>query len=80
MLTFPLHEINNNQPLNLDIMIEIAKKLSIDLPYVRIDLYNYKNQIYFGEITLYTINGMDKIYPNKYDLMFGDLIDLNYLK
>jgi len=34
-------------------MLDIAQKLSSDLPYARIDVYNYDGKIYFGEITLH---------------------------
>ena len=37
------------KPNNLDEMIEIAEKLSLDYPFIRIDLYSADNKIYFGE-------------------------------
>lgn len=67
------------KPINFVEMIEISKKLSKDLPYARIDLYNPSNHIYFGEVTLHSVNGMDKFDPDKYDEIFGDLIDLNMI-
>lgn len=39
------------QPERLNDMLEISKKLSKDAPYVRVDLYNIKDQIFFGELT-----------------------------
>lgn len=46
------------KPQNLDTMINIASKLSNGLPQCRVDLYNIKGKIYFGEITLTSNYGM----------------------
>jgi hypothetical protein len=32
-------------------MVEIARILSEDFELVRVDLYEYKDQVYFGELT-----------------------------
>lgn len=45
----PSHDIE--QPKHLKEMVEIAKTLSADFELVRVDLYEYKNQVYFGELT-----------------------------
>jgi len=45
----PDHEIQ--RPSRLEEMVEIAKTLSGDFDLVRVDLYEYKNQIFFGELT-----------------------------
>lgn len=42
---------NIAKPCNYDKMIEIANKLSKNMPFVRIDLYNINGTIYFGKIT-----------------------------
>ena len=49
------------KPLNYDVMIEIASKLSLfsKMPFVRVDLYNVDGKIYFGELTFSPDNGMD---------------------
>jgi glutathione synthase/RimK-type ligase-like ATP-grasp enzyme len=60
-------------------MIEISRKLSTSLPFVRVDLYEVNNQVYFGELTLYPQNGFSSFYPIKYEREFGKLINLeNY--
>ncbi|MFR5683118.1 MAG: ATP-grasp fold amidoligase family protein [Clostridia bacterium] len=43
---------NIEKPKNLDEMLSIARKLSEDFIFARIDLYNIDGKIYFGEITL----------------------------
>lgn len=62
-----------NQLIN---MIEIAEKLSKDREFLRIDLYNYNNKIYFGEITFHPGGGCEIIEPYNYDLILGEMIEL----
>lgn len=40
------------QPNNFGEMVELARKLSKDIPFVRVDLYSNGNQIWIGELTL----------------------------
>lgn len=42
---------NIPKPANLDKMIEIAKVLSSDFRFVRVDLYDINNKVLFGELT-----------------------------
>lgn len=46
------------KPENLQLMLEIATKLSSGFPQVRVDLYNVNNKIYFGEMTFTSNYGM----------------------
>ncbi len=34
-------------------MLQIAEKLSKDFLFVRVDLYNFNNKVYFGELTFH---------------------------
>ena len=52
-------------------MIEIAKKLSSDFDYVRVDLYEVEGKIYFGELTFTDGSGYDLLKPDKYDIEWG---------
>lgn len=63
------------KPKNLDKMLEIAKALSSDLPFVRVDLYNIDGQIYFGELTFYPLSGYIKFVPIEFDEHLGSLLD-----
>lgn len=64
------------KPQNLEKMIEIAKKLSEDFPFVRVDLYNINGKILFGELTFYPGNGQEPFYPIEYDEIIGDYLIL----
>ena len=64
------------RPKNFERMIDIVKKLSKDIPFARIDLYNSNGKIYFGEITFFPAGGMGKFVPNEWDYKLGCLIKL----
>ena len=73
-----LTEVDVPKPKNLDRMIEIAKELSKDFLFARIDLYNIDGQIYFGEITLSPNSGFDPDIKYETDLMFGEKLKIPY--
>lgn len=73
-----LQDVDIPKPENLDEMIEIAKKLSEDFVFARIDLYNIKGKIYFGEITLSPNSGFDPDIKYETDLMFGKKLEIPY--
>ena len=64
------------KPKNLDLMIELARKLSRKIPFVRIDFYENDSRVYFSEITFYPNSGFEKFKPEKYDKILGDMIEL----
>lgn len=64
------------KPENLDGMLKIAEKLSEDFPYVRVDLYNIKGKIYFGELTFYPWSGYVQYSPDSADFLFGEDFEL----
>lgn len=64
------------KPINFDLMIDLARKLSQGLPYVRVDFYNIKGRIIFGEMTFYPAGGTFDYTPDEYNRIIGDLIAL----
>ena len=38
-------------PANFDVMVQVARDLSADFDFVRVDLYTVEGQVYFGELT-----------------------------
>jgi len=59
------------KPKNYDKMIEIAEKLSNNFDHIRVDFYNIKGEIYFGELTHYVASGRVKFVPNSFDFELG---------
>ncbi len=51
------------KPKNFGKMIQLAKELSVDFPFVRVDLYNVNGEIYFSELTFIPTGGMMKLHP-----------------
>lgn len=65
------------KPKNFDRMCEIADKLSEEFPHVRVDLYNIKGEIFFGELTFYDNSGYQIFEPDEFDFILGELFTLN---
>lgn len=68
------------KPVCMDKMFEIAEKLSKGFPFIRVDLYQSYEKIFFGELTFFPDSGFDHNILPETDLYFGNLIDLSKLK
>ena len=64
------------KPKCFDEMISIARKISENLPQLRVDLYEVNGQVYFGEATVYHGGGFEKFTPSSYENEWGELVDL----
>ena len=64
------------KPKYIDKIIELAEKLSKDLPFVRVDFYYSNENIYFGELTFFPGAGLSKYYPSEYDEIVGKMLKL----
>lgn len=60
------------RPEKLQEMLELAKKLSKDIPFVRTDFYTVHGKVYFGELTFYPASGLSSFFPKEYDEILGD--------
>ena len=72
----PNADIEPKKPDNFEEMIEIAEKLSKGIPHVRVDLYNIKGKIYFGELTFFHWSGLVPYEPVEWDYKFGGYLTL----
>lgn len=63
-------------PQNFEEMIKVVEKLSEALPFGRIDFYNVKGKIYFGEITLFPAGGFGAFTDEIFDYELGGYIQL----
>lgn len=64
------------KPKNYEQLLEVAKKLSVGFPHVRVDLYSVDNKVVFGEMTFSKGAGFDKIEPYEFDLEMGSCFKL----
>jgi hypothetical protein len=65
------------KPANLEELLALAAKLSADFGFGRVDLYNVKGRVYFGEITLTPTGGNLKFSPDHWDVKLGEKWDLS---
>ena len=64
------------KPEKFELMKELCKKLSRDIPQVRVDFYESEGQIYFGEMTFFHWGGFVPFNPKEWDENFGSWIEL----
>lgn len=64
------------KPHGLDKMIAISKILSKGKPFVRIDLYDTKIGVFFGEMTFFPMSGYMDFADDQYDYLLGSWIEL----
>ena len=65
------------KPKTMDEMFEIASKLSKGMKFVRMDLYEIRGHVYFGEYTFFPDSGLDKNILKETDIRFGNLLKLS---
>lgn len=74
--TYKQYTILPNKPVNLDEMLHVARIISKEFIYVRVDLYNINSKIIFGEMTFTPMSGFGKwLNPND-NLLVGKMIKL----
>ncbi|MEJ6951736.1 ATP-grasp fold amidoligase family protein [Natronospora cellulosivora (SeqCode)] len=64
------------KPIGFETMIQLSKKLSSNMPHVRVDFYDINGDIYFGELTFYHFSGFEMFEPDTYDEIFGSWLKL----
>lgn len=67
---------NIPKPANLDKMIEIAKILSADFKFVRVDLYNLHGKIWFGELTFSPACCVFPYFTDQFDYLMGKKLQI----
>ncbi len=64
------------KPAKLQEMIEVSRKLSQGIPFVRIDLYYINEEIYFSEFTFTPGGGIGFFQPPEWEERIGQWLDL----
>jgi len=72
----PPSSIIFKKPKQFSKMMEYARVLSKDVPFLRVDFYEANEQLYFGELTFYPGSGYEKFVPDSYDYLLGSWIEL----
>ena len=72
----PNSTTETQKPEVLNEMLEIAKKLSADIPFLRVDFYVVSGRAYFSELTFFPASGLEKFEPERWDKVFGEWLSL----
>lgn len=80
----PFHEPHNypfcnkriEKPVNYELMLVLASKLSQGHPFLRVDFYDVGDKVYFGELTFFPTNGIGGFDPQEWDYKLGQMINL----
>ena len=67
----PLVPYELPKPYGFEKMIEIARSISKDFPFVRVDFYSINNKVYIGELTFYPWSGCVQFKPDSFDYELG---------
>lgn len=73
---FQISDYIEPKPNCLEEMLKNAEILAQDKAQSRIDFYIINGKLYFGEITLYTASGFQKMVPELLDAKLGEYISL----
>jgi hypothetical protein len=65
------------KPRNFEEMLRIAKILSKDFTFLRVDLYSSDNKVFFGELTIFPGSGVSKIEPLDFFIELGKPLKLD---
>ena len=64
------------RPPHLEEMLEFSRKISQNIPFVRVDLYDNNGRVLFSECTFYPGGGMSKFRPQEWDSILGSWLHL----
>lgn len=63
-------------PKGINVMINLARKLSIGMKHLRVDFYESSDRLFVGELTFYDGAGFSPFYPDEWNSIVGDWIKL----
>ena len=65
-----------DKPERLEEMLEISRKLSNGIPFLRTDFYVVDHQLYVGELTFFPASGFKRFVPDEWDSIMGKWLEL----
>ena len=74
---YPASKVEIEKPKTYDEMVKLAERLAENIPFVRVDFYEVKGKIYFGELTFFPGSGFEEFVPEKWDKTLGDWIEIS---
>lgn len=76
---YPAADKDIPKPTQFERMIAAAEILSTNIPFVRVDFYEVKGKMYFGEMTFFPGGGLEEFTPVEWDYTLGSWLDLSKL-
>jgi len=73
---YPKSSILINRPQSYELMIQLAEILADGIPFNRVDFYEIKGHVYFGEMTFYPGGGLECFNPEEWDNILGGWLEL----
>lgn len=73
---YPSSQTPIPRPSCYEEMVEIAERLSSEIPFCRIDLYEIEGRVFFGEITFFPGGGFETFNPDEWDTTLGTWMKL----
>jgi hypothetical protein len=73
---YPVSRRKIKKPRNLNLMIQLAERLSEGIIFVRVDFYEVEGNVFFGEMTFFPGSGTEEFEPQEWDKILGDWIIL----
>ena len=70
------HEIPPQLPKHFENLVRIVRAISDGFDYIRVDLFNVDDQIFFGELTPFHRGGMAKVVTEEWDRRLGEMWDM----
>lgn len=72
--------VDIEKPKELDYLLDLARKLSKDISYLRVDFYCTAGKLKFGELTFFPGSGFERFKPESFDEQIGSWIKLPNVK
>lgn len=72
--------IKIKKPKNLNIMLKYSRLLSQEFVFVRVDLYEYNNRVYLGELTFTPTNSFVNWKNREQNLKIANFMDIKKIK
>lgn len=76
----PNAKVHPEKPKQFELMKDLSKKLSKNIPHVRVDFYEVNGKVYFGEMTFFHFSGFVPFEPEEWDYKLGEWINLPEIK
>lgn len=73
---YPRNNVPFQKPATFEKMKEVVETLCRGFLFVRVDMYDVNEKIYFGEMTFTSKSGLHQFYPQKYDAVLGEMLTL----